>query len=90
MAHIKKMKGGEKEEKRIIRLLFCFFFFLLEETLSYQIFKKEGILEATDANSHLHCLFSFGQVRGQFPVVDKESLVSKIPLSLVLSCKNIY
>lgn len=34
--------------------------------------KKKGVFEVTDANIHHHCLFSFGKVRGQLPVVDRE------------------
>lgn len=99
MVHIKKMEGGEEKEEKENnrRLLFWYFFFFFLFTRGNSFIpdlRKEGILEATDANSHLHCLFSFGQVRGQFPVVDRESLVSKIPLSLniilqkyLLGCK---
>lgn len=34
--------------------------------------KRKAFLEATDENIHHHCLLSFGQVRGQLPVVDGE------------------
>lgn len=74
-----KWKGKKREEKNNNnnQLSFWFTYFFLggssgKETLFQSRFKKEGVFEVTDANILHHCLFSFGKVRGQLPVVDRE------------------
>lgn len=73
-------KDGRKkreEKNNNNQLSFWFTYFFLgggsgKETLFQSRFKKEGVFEVTDANILHHCLFSFGKVRGQLPVVDRE------------------
>lgn len=60
--------------KRSSGFLFCSFFFLIKETVFHSTFLKDGVLKVTNANIPHDCLFSFRQVRGQLPVVDRERL----------------
>lgn len=75
---LSKTEGERREEKNNNnQLSFWFTYFFLgggsgKETLFQSRFKKEGVFQVTDANIHHHCLFSFGKVRGQLPVVDRE------------------